>query len=88
MLFPGAADFIRAAAAHELCARVRIGGSGLQAALDDVLAEVKILGGNGGLIAVAPSGEAAWGFTTAGMYRGVAGPEGRQVGIYDEESER
>jgi beta-aspartyl-peptidase (threonine type) len=80
--------FIRAAAAHELCARVRIGGAGLQEALDGVLAEVKTLGGNGGLIAVSSSGEAAWGFTTPGMYRGMAGPEGRHVGIYDEESER
>ncbi|MFL6747170.1 MAG: isoaspartyl peptidase/L-asparaginase family protein [Sphingomicrobium sp.] len=80
--------FIRAAAAHELCARVRIGGAGLQDALDGVLAEVKALGGNGGLIAISPSGEAAWGFTTPGMYRAMAGPEGRRVGIYDEESER
>jgi len=80
--------FIRAAAAHELCARVRIGSSGLQEALDGVLEEVKALGGNGGLIAVSPSGEAAWGFTTPGMYRGMAGPDGRRVGIYDEESER
>ena len=80
--------FIRAAAAHELCARVRIGGAALQQALDGVLAEVKALGGNGGLIAVSPTGEAAWGFTTPGMYRGMAGPEGRVVGIYDEESER
>ena len=80
--------FIRAAAAHELCARVRIGGAGLQRALDEVLAEVRSLGGNGGLIAVSPSGEAAWGFTTAGMYRGQADPDGRQVAIYDEGSER
>lgn len=80
--------FIRATAAHELCARVRIGGDRLQEALDAVLAEVKTLGGNGGLIAVSPSGEAAWGFTTPGMYRGMAGPNDRQVAIYDEESER
>jgi beta-aspartyl-peptidase (threonine type) len=80
--------FIRAAAAHELCARVRLGGASLQEALDGVLAEVKELGGNGGLIAVSPSGEAAWGFTTPGMYRGMARPDGRLVGIYDEESER
>ncbi len=80
--------FIRAAAAHELCARVRIGGAGLQDALNGVLAEVRELGGNGGLIAVSPSGEAAWGFTTPGMYRGMVGPNGRCVGIYDEESER
>jgi beta-aspartyl-peptidase (threonine type) len=80
--------FIRAAAAHELCARVRIGGEFLQAALDGVLQEVRALGGNGGLIAIAPSGDAAWGFTTPGMYRGVAGPDGRRIAIYDEESER
>ncbi len=80
--------FIRAAGAHELCARVRLGGQGLKESLDGVLEEIKSLGGNGGLIAVAPSGEAAWGFTTPGMYRGIAGPDGRQVAIYDEESER
>jgi beta-aspartyl-peptidase (threonine type) len=80
--------FIRAAAAHELCARVRMSGAELQEALDGVLADVQALGGNGGLIAVAPSGEAAWGFTTPGMYRGMVGPEGRRVAVYDEESER
>lgn len=77
-------SFIRAVAAHELCARMRIGGEGLQAALDAVLADVKLLGGTGGLIAVAPGGESAWGFTTPGMYRAVAGPDGRQVAIYSE----
>ena len=76
--------FIRAAAAQELCARVRIGGEELQQALDGVLADVVALGGNGGLIAVAPSGEAAWGFTTPGMYRAVAGPGGRQVAVFEE----
>ena len=74
--------FIRAAAASELCARIRIGGEGLQQALDGVLADIVALGGNGGLIAVAPSGQAAWGFTTPGMYRAVAGPDGRQVGVF------
>jgi beta-aspartyl-peptidase (threonine type) len=80
--------FIRAAGAHELCARVRLGGQSLKESLDGVLAEIQSLGGNGGLIAVSPSGEAAWGFTTPGMYRGIAGPGVRQVAIYDEESER
>lgn len=74
--------FIRSAAAHELCARMRLGGEGLQQALDAVLAEVVALGGNGGLIAVAPSGEAAWGFTTPGMYRAVTGPGGREIAVY------
>ena len=77
-------SFIRAAGASELCARMRIGGEGLQQALDAVLADVVALGGNGGLIAVAPSGEAAWGFTTPGMYRAVAGPDGRTVRVFGE----
>lgn len=80
--------FIRAAAAHELCARVRIGGAALKEALDGVLEDVRALGGNGGLIAVSPSGEAALGFTTPGMYRGIAGPEGRKVAIYAVDDER
>ena len=81
--------FIRAAAAHELSAQVRLVGAGIQEALDRVLAEIKALGGNGGLIAVSPSGEAAWGFTTSGMYRGIAGPCGRMIRIYgDEETDR
>ena len=80
--------FIRAAAAHELGARIRLGGEGLQAALDAVLADVAALGGKGGLIAVAPSGQAAWGFTTPGMYRGIASAADRRVAIYDEASER
>ena len=80
--------FIRAAAAHELGARIRLGGEGLQAALDAVLADVAALGGKGGLIAVAPSGQAAWGFTTPGMYRGIASAADRRVAIYDEALER
>ena len=64
--------FVRAVGAHQMAMRMMIGGESLQAALDAVLADVVSLGGNGGLIAVAPSGEAAWGFTTPGMYRAVA----------------
>jgi beta-aspartyl-peptidase (threonine type) len=63
---------------------MRLGGEGLQQALDAVLADIVALGGNGGLIAVTPSGEAAWGFTTQGMYRAVAGPDGRQVAVFGE----
>ncbi|RST29848.1 isoaspartyl peptidase/L-asparaginase [Sphingomonas ginkgonis] len=74
--------FIRAAAAHELTARIRLGGEGLQQALDAVLADIEALGGKGGLIAVAPDGTAAWGFTTAGMYRGRCSAEGRAVAVH------
>ncbi|WP_309611622.1 isoaspartyl peptidase/L-asparaginase, partial [Sphingomonas sp.] len=80
--------FIRAVAAHELAARIRLTGAGLQEALDAVLADIAALGGSGGLIAVAPSGEAAWGFTTPGMYRGRASAAGREVAVYSESVER
>ena len=80
--------FIRTAAAHEVTARVRIGGQGLQQALDEVLAEIKALGGVGGLIAVSSAGEAACSFTTPAMYRGTANRDGRRVAIYSDELER
>jgi beta-aspartyl-peptidase (threonine type) len=80
--------FIRAVGGHQLAMRMMIGGAGLQPALDAVLAEVVALGGNGGLIAVAPSGEAAWGFTTPGMYRGLARPGERSVAVYSDAAER
>lgn len=77
--------FIRAVAAHQLSERVRLGGQTLQQALDTVLADIETLGGKGGLIAVAPDGQAAWGFTTPAMYRGIADATGRTVAIYAEE---
>jgi beta-aspartyl-peptidase (threonine type) len=80
--------FIRAVAAHQLAERVRLGGQSLQQALDAVLADIQSLGGKGGLIAVAPNGEAAWGFTTPAMYRGMADSVGRTVAIYSDEDER
>ena len=80
--------FIRAVAAHQLAERVRLGGESLQAALDGVLADIGELGGTGGLIAVAPDGEAAWGFTTPAMYRGTANAESRKVAIYADEDDR
>jgi L-asparaginase / beta-aspartyl-peptidase len=77
--------FIRAVAAHQLAERIRIGGEGLQQALDSVLADIRELGGKGGLIAVSADGDAAWGFTTPAMYRGMADATGRTVAIYGEE---
>jgi beta-aspartyl-peptidase (threonine type) len=80
--------FIRAVAAHQVAERVRLAGQPLQEALDATLADIADLGGAGGLIAVSPAGEAVWGFTTPGMYRGMADPDGRRVAIYSEDEER
>ena len=57
-------------------------GEDLQTALDAVLADIKQLGGSGGLIAVSPTGEAAWGYTTAGMYRGRVNARARVVAVH------
>ena len=77
--------FIRAVAGHQLAERMRLGGESLQAALDGTLEDIRQLGGTGGLIAVSPTGEAAWGFTTRAMYRGVADAERSAVAIYADE---
>jgi beta-aspartyl-peptidase (threonine type) len=77
--------FIRAAVAHEICARIRMLGESAAIAADKVIADVGSLGGSGGVILVTPGGEAAWAFNTPGMYRGIASAEGRRVAIYADE---
>jgi beta-aspartyl-peptidase (threonine type) len=77
--------FIRAAVAHEICARIRMLGEGIAKAADEAIADVGALGGTGGVIAVTPRGEAAFAFNSVGMYRGIASAEGRKVAIYADE---
>ena len=77
--------FIRAAVAHEICARIRMLGESASVAADKVIADVGSLGGSGGVILVTPQGDAAWAFNTPGMYRGLASAEGRTVAIYADE---
>ena len=78
--------FLRVGVGHEIAARVRLSGESLQIAADAVLAEVKALGGTGGVIVAGPDGDMAWGFNTVGMYRGRASSEGsRTVAIYANE---
>lgn len=79
--------FIRQGVAHEICARVRFTGETLQQAGDVVMAEIKALGGTGGVILTGPDGEIAWSFNTPGMYRGHASANGpRAVAIYGDEA--
>ncbi|PTW46682.1 beta-aspartyl-peptidase (threonine type) [Sphingomonas faeni] len=78
--------FLRVGVGHEIAARVRLSGESLQVAADAVLAEVKALGGTGGVIVAGPDGDMAWGFNTVGMYRGRASSVGsRTVAIYANE---
>lgn len=80
--------FIRVGVAHEICARMRLDGTSTQAAADNVMAEVKALGGDGGVIVVTPKGDMVTSFNTAGMYRGKADASGRSVKLYSEAEER
>lgn len=76
-------QFIRAAAAHEIGARMRLLGEDAQTAATAVIAEVDALGGDGGVIVAAPTGEAVFAFNTPGMYRGRADSGGtREVAIF------
>jgi len=80
--------FIRVGVAAEICARMRLGGMTLQAAADAVMADVKMLGGSGGVIVVAPNGENGFSFNTPGMYRGRSTSAGiREVAIYGDEGQ-
>jgi beta-aspartyl-peptidase (threonine type) len=80
--------YIRTAAAHEICARLRyLGESIAEAAADVVLRQVPALGGDGGVVAIDASGRVAAPFNTAGMSRGYIGPEGRWVRLYGDEAE-
>lgn len=78
--------FIRVGVGHEIAARIRLAGDSPQAAADAVMAEVRSLGGTGGVIVVTPAGEAIFSLTTPGMYRARATAAGmREVAIYGDE---
>ena len=76
--------FIRAAVAHDICARVKYRGDSLQEAADTVLLKVvPDMGGDGGAIALDKDGNIALPFNTEGMYRGWIKPNGeRGVAIF------
>ncbi len=62
--------FMRAAAAHEIAARLRFTTQTLAQAGEDVIAGLGKRGGSGGLIAVDAAGNIAMPFNSRGMYRG------------------
>ena len=81
--------FIRVGVGHEIAARIRLAGEAPQQAADAVMAEVRALGGTGGVIVTGPGGEAVWSFTTPGMYRARATAAGlREIAVYGDECPR
>jgi beta-aspartyl-peptidase (threonine type) len=69
--------YIRAAAAHEICARLRLAGLPLARAADEVInVDIPKAGGDGGAIALGADGSLAFPFNTPGMARGWIGADG------------
>ena len=78
--------FIRAVVAHEICARVRLGGETILGAARAVIKDMGSLGGTGGVIVVGQEGEGGWAFNSAGMYRGrVSSGQEPLVALYGDE---
>ncbi|HEY6985715.1 MAG TPA: isoaspartyl peptidase/L-asparaginase [Rhodanobacteraceae bacterium] len=70
--------YIRAAAAHDICARVEDAGKPIAEAAREVVMEVvPKLGGDGGVIALDADGNFATPFNTDGMYRGWVDRDGK-----------
>ena len=70
--------YIRANAAHDICARVEYRNEPLKQAADDVvLGVIPKLGGDGGVIALDADGNFAMPFNTEGMYRAWVDKEGK-----------
>lgn len=79
--------FIRLTVASRICALVEFQGLSLQDASDQVIQdELTAMGGDGGIVALTPSGEIAWSYNTPGMYRARQTAGGDPVvGIYGDE---
>ena len=79
--------FIRGAFAHEIDALMRHNELGIEAACERSLANVLSLGGDGGCIAIDPTGRLALPFNTSGMPRGWIGEDGcARVAVHPEDT--
>ena len=80
--------YIRAAVAHDICARVAYRGDGLAEAAEAVVnGIVPAMGGDGGAIALDAEGNIAMPFNTPGMYRAWLRPDGsRGTAIFGDDS--
>ena len=76
--------FIRAVAAHHICAAMEFRGLPLRQAVCELLHQrIRELGGSGGVIAIDRGGRMVTEFSTEGMFRGIRDSSGlRQIDIY------
>ena len=80
--------FIRMAAAHDICSRMRHGRRDLHASVEEVIkGRLADLGGQGGVVAVDRFGHIAMVHNSPGMFRACADPQGRvRVAIFRDET--
>ncbi len=81
--------FIRLTIARDICAQIEYGDKTVTEAADDVINNrLETLGGDGGVIVLAPNGDYAMTFNSAGMFRGVKQENAAAgVAIYGEQGE-
>jgi beta-aspartyl-peptidase (threonine type) len=79
--------FIRAAVAHDICARAEYKGISLQAAADEVVQQRLVaMGADGGIIGLDPNGQVVYSFNSDGMYRAaITSSSPLSVGIFKDE---
>jgi beta-aspartyl-peptidase (threonine type) len=79
--------FIRAAVAHDICARVKYQGTDLLSAANAVINDRLVkMGGDGGVIGIDPEGNVIYAFNTPGMYRASVNKSGElDVQIFRQE---
>lgn len=78
--------FIRCVVGHDIHARMAYGNQDLRRACGAVLDRVAAMGGDGGLIAIAATGEVLLPFNSAGMYRAWVAADGvLRVAIYGDD---
>lgn len=71
--------FIRYQVASDICARVKYQKIPAATAAKQVLAELKQVGGDGGVIVVDNKGQLSWTFNTEGMYRALKAEGGEVI---------
>jgi L-asparaginase / beta-aspartyl-peptidase len=79
--------FIRAAVAHDICARMEYKGVSLQQAQDEVVqGKLVKMNGSGGVIGVDKDANVAFSFNSLGMYRASINKDGvRQIKIFKDD---
>jgi len=76
--------FLRTVAAYSILSRMKYLNESLEQSANEILQQIKEMGGSGGIIGITNKGEIALPYNTPGMQRGIIDKNGSTVGIFDE----